>query len=110
MNDPHTLLLGRYDDAGTLHLVARTTPLNTRDSRNLGRQTTRADTEHPWYGRHFSTRWGTSEYLEYRTVSPVLVAEFVADTSVDAGRYRHPVRFLRVREDFTAEQVQPFGS
>ncbi|MFF3713955.1 ATP-dependent DNA ligase [Streptomyces phaeochromogenes] len=110
VNNPDTLLLGRYDDAEHLRLVARTTPLNTAVRRDLGRRLVSAGTEHPWHGRHFSAGWGTGEHLEYRTVRPDLVAEFVADTAVDAGRYRHPVRFLRVREDLTAEQVQPFSN
>lgn len=46
--------------------------------------------------------------LEYRTVQPGLVAELAADTAIDAGRHRHPVRFLRVREDLTSEEVEPF--
>nr|WTB35018.1 hypothetical protein OG781_41120 [Streptomyces sp. NBC_00830] len=39
---------------------------------------------------------------------PELVAEFVADTAVDAGRYRHPVRFVRLRDDLTPHQTPPF--
>ncbi|MFE7076937.1 hypothetical protein ACFU96_43295 [Streptomyces sp. NPDC057620] len=109
-DSPDTLLLGRYDQAGTLRLVARTTPLTTTTRRELGQRVVAADAGHPWHGRRFSAGWGTSGELEYRTVKPDLVAEFVADTAIDAGRHRHPVRFLRVREDLTVEQVQPFGS
>ena len=54
VSSPHTLLLGRYDKAGKLRLVARTTPLNTSVRRDLGRRTEPAGTEHPWRGRHFS--------------------------------------------------------
>lgn len=36
--------------------------------------------------------------------------EFLADTAVDDGRYRHPVRFLRVREDLTVGQLPLFGA
>ncbi|MEU6578909.1 hypothetical protein [Streptomyces sp. NPDC046805] len=39
-----------------------------------------------------------------------LVAEFVADTSIDAGRYRHPVRFVRLRDDLTPQQTPLFIS
>jgi hypothetical protein len=38
-------------------------------------------------------------------VRPELVVEFIADTSVDAGRYRR----LRVRDDLTPHQVPPFN-
>ncbi|WP_318275435.1 hypothetical protein [Streptomyces pharetrae] len=40
---------------------------------------------------------------------PGLVVEFIADTSVDAGRYRHPVRYLRLRDDLTPDQAPPFS-
>ncbi|MFM9540079.1 ATP-dependent DNA ligase [Streptomyces turgidiscabies] len=103
---PLTLLLGRYNAAGDLRLVARTTPLNTSVRRDLGRQLAPSGSEHPWHGRHFSAGWGTREQLEYHPVRPDLVAEFVADTTIDAGgRYRHPVRFGRVREDLTPDQL-----
>jgi hypothetical protein len=42
-------------------------------------------------------------------VRPDLVAEFVADTAVDDGVYRHPVRFLRLRDDLAVRQIPPFG-
>ncbi|MGQ4436642.1 MULTISPECIES: ATP-dependent DNA ligase [unclassified Streptomyces] len=110
LTSPDTLLLGRYDEAGRLRLAARTTPLTTTGRRDLGRRLTSAVSEHPWHGRHFSAGWATGGDLEHLAVRPELVAEFVADTAVDAGRHRHPVRFLRVREDLTVEQVPPFGS
>ncbi|MET7695790.1 hypothetical protein ABZT06_49400 [Streptomyces sp. NPDC005483] len=53
---------------------------------------------------------GTRSELEYHLVRPELVAEFLADTAVDEGVYRHPVRFLRLRDDLTLQQVPPFGT
>jgi hypothetical protein len=41
-------------------------------------------------------------------VQPHLVAEFVADTTVDAGRCRHPVRFIRLRDDIAPDQAPRF--
>ncbi|MEU6807490.1 hypothetical protein ABZ920_00340 [Streptomyces sp. NPDC046831] len=35
---------------------------------------------------------------------------FPADTAVDEGLYRHPVRLLRLRDDLTVQQVPPFGT
>ncbi|MEU6803032.1 hypothetical protein [Streptomyces neyagawaensis] len=40
---------------------------------------------------------------------PDLVAEFLADTAVDEGVYRHPVRFSGLREDLAPEQVPRLG-
>ncbi|MER6160341.1 hypothetical protein ABT147_33115 [Streptomyces sp. NPDC001868] len=108
LKNPLTLLLGRYDEAGVLRLVARTTPLNAAARRDLGRRLAPAGAEHSWHGRHFSAGWGTRGELEYRPVRPDLVVEFVADTAVDAGRYRHPVRFLRLRDDLTPQETPPF--
>ncbi|MER5927530.1 hypothetical protein [Streptomyces mirabilis] len=108
LKEPLTLLLGRYDEAGDLRMVARTTPLTTAVRRELGRQLEPAGIEHPWYGRHFSAGWGTGGELEYSPVRPDLVAEFVADTAIDAGRYRHPVRFVRLRDDLTPQETPPF--
>ncbi|MER6029853.1 ATP-dependent DNA ligase [Streptomyces sp. NPDC001851] len=34
-----------------------------------------------------------------------LVAEFLADTAVDDGRYRHPVRYPRLREEMDPRDV-----
>ncbi len=107
---PATLLLARYDALGYLRLIARSTPLSTATRRDLALRLHRADSDHPWQGRHFSVGWGTSGELEYHPVRPDLVAEFQADTAVDAGRYRHPVRFLRLREDLTPGDVPPFGN
>lgn len=42
-------------------------------------------------------------------MQPILVAEVLADTAVDAGRYRHPVRLARLRDDLRPEQVRRFG-
>ncbi|MHA4815405.1 hypothetical protein ACXZ65_13740 [Streptomyces aculeolatus] len=41
-------------------------------------------------------------------MQPDLVVEFDADTAVDAGRYRHPVRILRPRHDLSPDQVPRF--
>lgn len=107
---PATLLLARYDAVGTLRLIARTTPLPTAVRRDLPRQLHPAAPDHPWHGRRFSAGWGASGELEYHPVRPDLVAEFEADTAIDAGLYRHPVRFLRLRDDLAVQQVPPFGT
>lgn len=96
---PLTIPSGRYDDSGDLRLVARTAVLNTAVRRELDHRLVPSGSEHPWRGRHFSAGWGASGELEFRTVRPELVAEFVSGTAVDASRYRHPVRFVRIRAD-----------
>ncbi|QMV12126.1 ATP-dependent DNA ligase [Streptomyces lincolnensis] len=107
LSSPATLLLARYDAVGDLRLLARTTPLSTAQRRDLARRLHAAGPDHPWHGRSFSAGWDAGE-LEYRPVRPDLVAEFQADTAIDAGLYRHPVRFLRLRDDLAPGQVLPF--
>jgi hypothetical protein len=95
----------RYDAVGTLRLIARTTPLPTAVRRDLARRLHPGGLDHLWHGRRFSAGWGTRGELEYHPVRPDLVAEFVADTAIDEGRYRHPVRFLRVRAENAPHQM-----
>ncbi|WP_160160096.1 hypothetical protein [Streptomyces sp. SLBN-115] len=106
---PSTLLLGPSDASGRLRLVARTTPLPTAARRDLGTRLRPADTDHPWRGRRFSTGWGNRGELEFNPVHPNVVVEFLADTAVDDGRYRHPDRFLRMRAGLTGTDVPLFG-
>ncbi|MGW2032955.1 hypothetical protein [Streptomyces sp. NPDC001356] len=40
---------------------------------------------------------------------PDVVVEFTRDTAVDEHHYRHPVRYLRVRDDLSPGQVPPPG-
>ncbi|GAA2074554.1 hypothetical protein [Actinomadura alba] len=37
---------------------------------------------------------------------PLLVAEIVVDQAYDRGRYRHPVRALRIRADLGPDDVE----
>ncbi|MHA4815403.1 hypothetical protein ACXZ65_13730 [Streptomyces aculeolatus] len=104
LSAPGTLLLGRFDISGDLRLVARST--TTR--RVIAEELMPAGASHPWHGRHFSACWGTRAPLAFEPVQPDLVVEFDADTAVDAGRYRHPVRILRPRHDLSPDQVPRF--
>ena len=110
VTSPSTLLLARYDASGRLRLVARTTPLATTVRRSLGAQLRPAGPEHPWHGRSFSAGWGTHRELEYHPVHPDVVVEVLADTAIDEGRYRHPVQFLRTREDLVPAQLPLIGT
>ncbi|MFI9149499.1 ATP-dependent DNA ligase [Streptomyces sp. NPDC053367] len=107
---PRTMLLGRYDTAGGLRLIARTTPLRTAERRAIAQRVSPGGPDHPWHGRRFTASWGARGGLEFHPVRPELVVEFVADTAVDAGRYRHPVRYHRLRDDLAPDQVPPFES
>ncbi|WP_461012112.1 hypothetical protein [Streptomyces capparidis] len=102
---PDTLLLGRFDRTGTLRPVARTAPLPEALAADLARALTPAASGHPWHGLRVRARWGSREPLHFTPVEPTAVVEFSGDTAVDAGRWRHPVRALRLRADITATDV-----
>lgn len=51
-----------------------------------------------------ATRWSSTSYTHE------VVVEFLADTAVDDGRHRHPVRFLRVRDELTLGQLPLSGA
>ncbi|MEU6597890.1 ATP-dependent DNA ligase [Streptomyces flaveolus] len=104
---PATLLVGRYDSAGRLRMVARTAPLSTAARRDVGALLHRGGLDHPWYGVRFSAGWGLGD-LDFTAVQPQQVVEFLADTSVDDGRWRHPVRYVRLRGDLSAVDVPLF--
>ncbi len=42
-------------------------------------------------------------------VEPRGVAEVTADTALQAGKFRHPLRYLRHRPDMDADDVPPLG-
>ncbi|MGP3947309.1 ATP-dependent DNA ligase [Streptomyces sp. 7N604] len=106
---PLTLLLGRYDTDGILRLAARSTPLTASLRSELGRLLTAGGPGHPWADVHITASWSSREPLEFTPVEPEHVVEFHGDTAVDAGRWRHAVRPLRLRTDIAPADVAPFG-
>ncbi|MEU3629133.1 hypothetical protein [Streptomyces fradiae] len=42
-------------------------------------------------------------------VAPDVVAEVDADTAIDRGAWRHPLRFVRPRQDVAVDDVPRFG-
>ncbi|MFD6343451.1 ATP-dependent DNA ligase [Streptomyces roseolus] len=57
----------------------------------------------------FSSSWGSRAPLEVVLVAPDVVAEVDADTAVDRGAWRHPLRFVRPRLDLAVDDVPLFG-
>jgi hypothetical protein len=63
---------------------------------------------HPWPDEVSSSRFGSSRAkVALSKVEPVLVAEVLADAALQAGAFRHPVRFVRHRPDLTVADVPP---
>jgi ATP-dependent DNA ligase len=107
---PNALLLGRYTTAGRLRLVARTTPLRLAHRRELGALLAPAGPGHPWWTMRLTTQWGSREPLTFTCVRPDLVVEFLGDTAIDGGCWRHPVQPQRVRADLLPGDVPLFGT
>lgn len=106
---PTTALLGRFDSAGRLHYAGRTTVLNPAARTALAADPRPGQSGHPWTGWSFSAGWGSRERLEVRLIEPDVVVEVAADVSRDAsGRWRHPIRLLRVRTDLAPTEIPRF--
>jgi ATP-dependent DNA ligase len=108
---PASLLLGRFDSTSRLRYTGKTVPLSAQAAADTAALLSPAGPGHPWQGLTFSAGWGTRDTLDVTLVDPSLVAEVHADVSLDAaGRWRHPVRFGRIRADLTPADTPPFGT
>jgi ATP-dependent DNA ligase len=106
---PSQLVAGRYRD-GELVVVGRTSPLSPRQSAELAAVLTPADGDHPWPERIGTGRFGGGRLSVVLTrVDPAVVAEVSADAALQAGVFRHPLRFVRVRPDLEPGDLPPVG-
>ncbi|MEU5241662.1 ATP-dependent DNA ligase [Streptomyces lydicus] len=110
LHQPTSVLLGRFDQAGRLRYVGRSTTLPRRLGQTVACGLVPAAAGHPWRGRSFSAGWGTGRTLSVTLVEPTLVVEVSGDTAVDAGRWRHPVRVVRVRGDMAPRDIPRFDT
>jgi ATP-dependent DNA ligase len=106
---PSQLVAGRYRD-GELVVVGRTSPLSPRQSAELAAVLTPAEGDHPWPERIGTGRFGGGRLSVVLTrVDPAVVAEVSADAALQAGVFRHPLRFVRVRPDLVPADLPPVG-
>jgi len=104
---PSQLVAGRYRD-GELVVVGRTSPLNPQQSAELAAVLTPAAGGHPWPERIGTGRFGGGKLSVALTrVEPVVVVEVSADAALQAGVFRHPLRFVRVRPDLAPGDLPP---
>ncbi|MFF9289697.1 hypothetical protein [Streptomyces sp. NPDC014758] len=61
LDQPRTLILGRYDNTGQLRAVGRSTPLRPDAARELAGRLRPADPEHASEGVRFTTSWGVED-------------------------------------------------
>jgi ATP-dependent DNA ligase len=110
---PTGLLLGRFDQSGRLRYVARSHALGAAAQRAVVGADLRPAASHPW-PQPLPVTWtgsfGPRQATDYVPVEPNTVAEIEVDPTVEYGRWRHNVRFLRPRPDLTAADVPTASS
>ena len=102
---PSQLVAGRYRD-GELVVVGRTSPLSPRQAAELATVLRPAAETHPWPERIGTGRFGGGRLsVPLTRVEPSVVVEVSVDAALQAGVFRHPLRFLRVRPDLRPDDV-----
>jgi ATP-dependent DNA ligase len=104
---PRALVLGRYDRRGRLRVVGRTFPIRREASAAVAPMLAQPTGPHPWPTVLPGGRFGLpgSDPVEHTPVAPTLVVEIETDSAFEAGRYRHGVKFLKVRAELQPEDV-----
>jgi ATP-dependent DNA ligase len=119
-----SLLLGLYDDAGTLHHVGVTAAFTDATRRNLVEELAplreNALENHPWRGwaeaqeeanakmqrlPGASSRWNRGKDLSWEPLRPERVCE-VAYDHMQGDRFRHAAQFVRWRPDKRPEDCR----
>jgi hypothetical protein len=91
-----------------LVMVGRTVPLSAKQAAELGAVLRQAGKTHPWPDDISPTRWGAQRSKVALTkVAPLVVVEVSAEVALQAGQFRHPLRYARIRADLTPEDVPP---
>jgi ATP-dependent DNA ligase len=107
LDRPGQLVVGRHRD-GELVVVGRTSPLSPRQAAELAAVLTPAGDAHPWPERIGTGRFGGGRLsVPLTRVRPDVVVEVSADAALQAGVFRHPLRYLRVRPDLRPDDVAP---
>jgi ATP-dependent DNA ligase len=102
---PSQLVAGRYRD-GEFVVVGRTSPLSPRQAEELAAVLTPAGPEHPWPDRIGTGRFGGGRLsVPLTRIEPELVVEVSADAALQAGVFRHPLRYVRLRPDLHPDDV-----
>ncbi|MEU8265445.1 ATP-dependent DNA ligase [Micromonospora sp. NPDC048999] len=111
---PETVLLGRFDRRGRLRYTGRSHPLTTVQRAALAellsppRMPRPGTVAHPWpqpLPASWSGQLDRPEPLPYVQVDPTVVAEIDADVAFEHGRWRHRVRYARLRPDMSVYDV-----
>jgi ATP-dependent DNA ligase len=108
IDHPGQLVAGLYRADGELVVVGRTSPLSPRQSAELAEVLIPAGDDHPWPERIGTGRFGGGRLSVGLTrVEPTAVVEVSADAALQAGVFRHPLRYVRIRPDLHPADVPP---
>jgi ATP-dependent DNA ligase len=96
-----SLILGLYDEGGTLHVVGHSSGLKAAEKRALVERLKPYETGERGHGD--PSRWKNEKELEWISLRPELVVEVTFDHA-SGGRIRHGTKILRWREDKRPEE------
>ncbi len=110
---PEVVIAGRYRGVGEggarleLVQVGRSVPLTAAQATDLAAVLTPARPGHPWPDEIGTGRWAKNgKTVPLTKVEPTVVAEVTADAALQAGAWRHPLRYLRHRPDLQPADVE----
>jgi len=107
LHHPDALVAGLYDGL-ELVIVGRSTALRPAQSRALGALLEPPDGPHPWPDEISPGHFGRSRTkIPLTKAEPRIVAEVTADTALQAGKFRHPLRYVRHRADLEPQDLPP---
>jgi ATP-dependent DNA ligase len=91
-----SLMLGLYDESGTLHVVGHSSGLRAAEKKKLVETLKPYETGERGHGD--PSRWKTEKEMEWVALRPELVVEVTFDHASD-GRIRHGTKIVRWRDD-----------
>ena len=103
---PEVLIAGLRRANGDLVNVGRTVPLKPAQSKKVAAAVRPAQPGHPWPDMIGNSRFGGGrDKVPLTKVEPTVIAEVSADTGLQAGAWRHPLRFVRLRADLRPKDL-----
>jgi ATP-dependent DNA ligase len=102
-----TAVIGGVLRGGELTVVGRTGQLTAAQSRDLAAHLAPAGSDHPWPDEISPGVFGQRKRVTIIKVDPTLVLEVASDPALQAGRYRHAMRYLRLRADMDPADIEP---
>jgi ATP-dependent DNA ligase len=106
LDAPGHLVLGLPDADGELFFAGTTTALSPAQRGEVAAVVRPAEAAHAWLPDSKASRWGGGDKQPVHSVLETLVVEVSVDSSVQDGRWRHPVKLVRLRTDLTPDEVR----